>query len=123
MSIPSDNLRLVLIFVDQLRQVAVQAITNHHGFKLRNMGVVEGKEQLVDFLDRTAIDHYIVFSDNFGATAFEYTPKQIADGLEKAFQRVGGSSAASISLTVCSSSLKSNEGLEHTQAWFTAEEV
>src|ERR1019366_857985 len=132
MTIPNDNLRISLTFLDELKQVEVFAAINRFGPQLRIMGVVKGKKQLEDFLDKAGIDHYIICSgepltNTFRATAFEHSPKQIADDLEKNFQMADElelkllngdtltdaeqSFAVPMSLTVCSSSVRTREGL------------
>ena len=144
MAIPNDNLRIILIFLDELNQVEVLAAINRFGPQLRIMGVVKGKEQLEDFLDKAGIDHYIICSgepltNTFRATAFEHSPKQIADDLEKNFQMADElqlkilngdrltdaeqSFTVPMSLTICSSSVRTSEGLERVRAWFNTKRV
>ena len=145
MIIPNENLRITLIFLDELKQVDVRAATNHFGLQLqlRHMGILKGKEQLEDFLDKAGIDHYMIFSGNpldytFKATAFERSPKQIADALEKNFQTADElqlkilsepltvteqSFTVPMSLDVCSSSVRTDAGLERVRAWFNTEKV
>ena len=62
MTIPNDNPRISLTFLDELKQVEVFAAINRFGPQLRIMGVVKGKEQFEDFLDKAGIDHYIICS-------------------------------------------------------------
>jgi hypothetical protein len=108
------------------------------------MGVVKGKEQLEDFMGKAGIDHYIICSgepltNTFRATAFEHSPKQIADDLEKNFEMAGElqlkilngdmltaaehSFTVPMSLTVCSSSVRTDKGLERVRAWFNTRKV
>lgn len=107
------------------------------------MGVVRGKQQLQSFLEMAGIDHYIVsygepFASTFKSSTFEHSPKQIADDLEKAFQVVdelrikilegeklseGEHSHLTLlpkSLAVCSSSVRTDEGIERIRSWFRA---
>lgn len=51
MTVPNDNLRLVLISLNELKQVAVLAAANQFGAQLLSMGVVKGKQQLETFLE------------------------------------------------------------------------
>jgi hypothetical protein len=50
------------------------------------------------------------------ALAFERSPKLIVDDLERTFQMA----EAPKSLAVCSSSVKTDDGLKHIQIWFNA---
>jgi hypothetical protein len=141
MTIPSDNLRLVLISLNELKQVAVLAVANQCDPQLFSMGVVKGKEQLEAFLEMAGIDHYIIpygqpFENTFRSAAFEYGPKQIVNDLEKGFQaavelrvkKLGGEKLTEAedsqlrlsprSWSVFSSSMKSDEGMERIRAWF-----
>jgi hypothetical protein len=143
MTILNDNLRIILTFIDELKQVQVHAATTHSGLQLRNMGVVNGRGQLEDFLDKAGIDHYMIFSENppdytFKATAFERSPKQIADN-EKNFRmadeiqlkRLNGDTLTDaeqslivpMSLTVSSASVRADEGQDRVQAWFNTKNV
>ena len=141
MAIPKDNLRLIITFLDELKQVKVLATTDRPDSQLCIMGVVEGREQLQDLLVKAEIDHYLVcsgdpFTVSFRVTAFERSPKRMLEDLEKIFQR-----AAEIPLKilrgetltdeeksfetppylhVCSSLMKTNDGLKGIQAWFDA---
>ena len=144
MTIPNTNLRIVLTFVDELKEVEVRAATTHFGLQLRHMGVVNGKKQLVEFLDEAGIDHYMIFSENplddtFKVTAFERSPKQIADALEKNFRLADEiqlkilngdtlsdaeeSFTVPMSLTVCSCFVRTDEGQERVRAWFNSKKV
>ena len=78
-------------------------------------------------------------TNTFRGTAFEHSPKQIADDLEKNFQMADElqlkilngdtltdaeqSFTVPMSLTVCSSSVRTGEGLERVRAWFNAKRV
>jgi hypothetical protein len=142
MPIPNDSLRIHLIFLDELKQVEVLAATNPFDSPpLRMMGVVEGQGQVEDMLDRAGVDCYIICSGEpltptFKAAAFERSPKLIVEDLNKGFERaeelqrkiIGGgeltdqerSFRAPISLTVCASCVKTDQGLERVRAWFKA---
>lgn len=143
MTIPNDNLRLVLISLDELKQVVILAAANQFGPQLFSMGIVKGKEQLETFLGMAGIDRYIVsygepFATTFKSTAFEHSPKQIANDLEKAFQ-TGCELRAKMhneetltdeqqsqlrylpkSWSVYSSSVRTDEGIERIRSWFKA---
>jgi len=121
MAIPNDNLRLFLEFINGLNQVKVLAATNVDG-QLAIMGAVEGGEQLRQLLEAADIDHYIVssgdvFLGTFKATAYGKTPKAMVERLEKA---VRDAENLPDFLTVCSSTLKTREGLKLIQDWLKA---
>jgi hypothetical protein len=107
------------------------------------MGIVRGKEQLESFLEMAGIDRYIIsygepFVHTFRSTAFEHSPKQIANDLEKGFQTAdelririlrgetlseaehSHLSGLPKSWTVCSSSVTTDEGVERIRSWFKA---
>ncbi len=136
-TIASDSLRVFLTFLDELRQVNVLAATNKIGSQLSVMGAVQGKEQLRDLLDAAGVDHYIICSGELSTaifTAYEKSPELIVDGLEKEFKKAhelqlkilnGGtlteeerSFAVRPYLHVCSSSVKTDEGLKRIHSWF-----
>jgi len=144
MKIPNDRLRIFLTFPNELKLVKVLAATNRPYNQLRFMGVVEEKERLEDLLDEAGVDHYIICSgepltNNFRATAFENSPKQIADDLEEIFKTANELQLkilrgkvltdAELSFTVpkrvhlCSSSVTADEGLARIQTWFNAGKV
>jgi hypothetical protein len=140
MAIPTNNLRLFLTFVDDLKQVRVLAVTNRiGGSQLAFMGAVEGKDQLQQLLEAAGINHYIVSSGDilgvsFKSTAYEKTPKQIIDALDKEFQKghdlhmkiLDGkilsdeerSFTVRNSLHVGSSAVNTEDGLKRVQDWF-----
>jgi hypothetical protein len=141
MMIPSENLRLFLTFLDGLKRVQIFAATNQVGSRLRIMGVTEGEEQLQDLLGKVGIDHYIrctgdLLKRTLEVTAVERTPELIVRDLEKRFERADEvplkilqgsqltdeerSFTVPASLTVCASSMKTDEGLRRIQAWFNA---
>jgi hypothetical protein len=84
MSNPNDYLRLFLVSLNELKQVAILAAASDFGPQLSSMGIVKGKQQLEAFLMMAGIDCYIVsygepFATTFKSTTFEHTPKQIVD--------------------------------------------
>lgn len=137
---------MVLISLNELKEIVILAARNQFGPQLFSMGIVKGKEQLETFLEMAGIDHYIVsygepFATTFKSTAFEHSPKQIANGLEKGFQ-VGGELRAKMhngerlteeqqfqlrylpkSWSVCSSSVRTDAGIERIRSWFKANKV
>jgi hypothetical protein len=146
MTIPNDNLRLVFISLDELKLVAILAAANRFGLQLFSMEIVKGKEQLESFLDSAGIDRYIIsygepFATTFKSTAFEHSPTQIANDLEKGFQTadeirdkilrretVSEAEHTHLSLlprswSVCSSSVRAEEGIERIRSWFKANKV
>jgi hypothetical protein len=146
MTIPIDSLRLFLISLDELKQVAILAAVSDFGPQLSSMGIVKGKQQLESFLVTAGIDHYIVsygepFATTFKSAAFEHSPKQIVGALESGFRkahelrlklRKGETLTAEEqshlrflpkSWSVCSSSVKTNEGRDRVRSWFKANKV
>ena len=141
MTIQKDNLRLHLAFLDELKNVQVMGAVNHIGANMRKLGIAKGKSALEDLLAKAGIDHYIrcsgdIMLENFKATAFEKSPSEIVETLEKGFHRAdelqdkildGGiltdedrSFGVPTTLWVCSSSVKTDEGLKRIQDWFQA---
>jgi hypothetical protein len=147
MTIPNETtLRLVLISLTELKQVAILAAANRFGPQLFSMGIVKGKDQLESFLEMAGIDHYVIssgepFANTFKSTAFEHSPKQIVHDLEKGFQ-----TAAELRLKVrrgekltdpedsqlrlspkswivYSSSVRTDQGIKHIRESFNANKV
>ena len=139
MTIQTGNLRLHLTFFDELMHVQIIGAVNHMGASFRKMGFVAGKEPLLELLEKAGIDHYIIcsgdiFMGDFKAVAFEQSPKAIVETLQKGFRRAneleskildGGeltdeerSFAVPTTLWVCSSSVKTDEGLKRVSDWF-----
>ena len=146
MTIANDNLRLVLISLNELKQVAILAAANQFGPQLLSMGVVKGKEKLETFLEMAGIDRYIVsygepFATTFRSAAFDHSPKQIANDLDKGFQlaaelrlkmlrgeKLTDAEDSQLRLwprnwSVCSSSVRTDEGIERIREWFKANKV
>jgi hypothetical protein len=142
METPDDSLRLVLISLNELKQVAVLAAPEGFGLQLHSMGVVKGKEQLAAFLEMAEVDHYVVcygepFVTTFRSAPFAHDAQQIIAGLEKGIREAGelrqkiekGDAVseeervhlrlAPRTWTLWSSSLKSDEGMERVRAWFS----
>ena len=142
MTIPSNSLRLYLGFLNRLEQVQVTAATNVIGSNLRVLGVVEGKEELRDLLEKTGIDHYVISSGDltsgtFSSVAHAMTPAGIVDALDREFQKEDdilmrilecGSITEDekhfsprTSLTVCSACVKTEDGLATMKSWFSGQ--
>lgn len=142
MIIPNDNLRIFLTFLSELDKVQVSAATNGREPKLNIMGVVENKEQLLALLDVAGIDNWIIlsgepFTPGFRVTAHEHTPKQIIEVLEKGYRRAdelqlkilnGGklteeeqSFSMPFGIHLCSSFVKTHEGLRRIKDWFESQ--
>jgi hypothetical protein len=142
METPEDSLRLVLIALNELKQVAVLAAAEGFGMQLHSMGVVKGKEQLAAFLEMAEVDHYVVcygepFVTTFRSAPFGHDAQQIIAGLEKGFREaeelrgkiekdetVSEEERAQLRFAprvwmLWSSSLKSEEGMERVRAWFS----
>jgi hypothetical protein len=142
METPDDSFRLVLISLNELKQVAVLAAAKGFVPLLHSMGVVKGKEQLAAFLEMAEVDHYVVcygepFVTTFRSAPFAHDAQQIVAGLEKGFREaaevrrkiekgetVTEEERAQLRLgprawMLWSSSLKSEEGMERVRAWFS----
>lgn len=141
MGTPDDGLRLVLISLNEVKQVAVLAAAEEFAPQLLSMGVVKGKEQLEALLEMAAVDRYVVtygepFATTFRSSPFEHTPRQIIEGLEKGFREadellsrqkrgeaLSEEEQARLrfvprSWMVWSSALSSAEGIARVRAWF-----
>src|SRR5579859_5714515 len=86
-----NSARLFIQFIDELQVVKVLAATNDCGLAV--MGIVRGKEKLVDLLEEAGIDHYTLGGDSFGRPpslpiAYDITPKNMVKSLDEAFQTV-----------------------------------
>ena len=134
-----NNLRLYLDFRDELDLVKVVAGSNDWDQRIVFMGVVKGKERLVDLLNEAEIDHNTVGGDSFATPssvplAYEITPQEMVETLDEAFRTVHEtnlkilnneqpteeelSARKPISLRVFSSSTTVSEGLRRVQNWF-----
>src|SRR5205809_1044911 len=88
-----NNLCLYLNFLDELDLVKVLAGTADWEQRLAFMGVVKGKERLVDLLSIAGIDQHTLGGD--GSTippslpaAYERTPQELVKSLDEAFRTV-----------------------------------
>jgi hypothetical protein len=146
MTILSHGLRLFLVSLDELKQVAILAAATDFGPELSSMGIVKGKQQLESFLVMAGIDHYIVsygepFATTFKSAGFEHSAKQIVADIERGFQQADklrvrlrkGESLSSEEQTylrflpkswsVYSSSVTTQQGVERIRSWFKANKV
>lgn len=138
-AVSARNLRLYLTFVDGLKEIEIVAATNKTEPLLRPVGVVKGKQDLVDMMEAAAIDHYIVregdvLRSTYRKIAIPQSPKLIVDHLEKRFKKhedlplkiLEGhhltdeekSFAPPVDLEVCAGTLTTEEGLKRLDAWF-----
>jgi hypothetical protein len=136
-----DSLRLVLISLNELKQVAVLAAAEGFGSQLFSMGVVKGKEQLEALLETAGADHYVVsynepFASTFKASAFAHSAEQIVADLEKGFRAAKERSDglkrgetlddeeqarlrfAPRSWMVWASAVESSDGITRIRSWF-----
>jgi len=141
-----DSLRLVLIALNELKQVAVLAAAEEFAPELRSLGVVKGREQLETFLETAAVDHYVVtygqpFASTFRPAPIRHSWQQIIEDLEKGFREAGELRAklskretlsedelerlrfAPRSWMVWSSTLSSADGMARVRAWFAEKKV
>ena len=88
-----NNTRLHLGFYDELNQVKVLTTTNDIERRLVILGVVKGKEKLIDLFYLAGIDHYTVGGDPglippSLPTAYKLTPPKIVNTLDDGFRMV-----------------------------------
>jgi hypothetical protein len=142
MILPKDSLRIFLTFLSELDKVEVLAPVSGRESNLAIMGIVESKAQLLKLLDTVGIDHYIIcsgdpFTQGFRVTAYEHSPKQIVDDLEKGYRRAdelqlkilnGGkltedeqSFSMPFGVHLCSNTVKMDEGVRRIKDWFEAQ--
>ena len=134
-----NNLRLYLHFKDELDLVEVLAGTNDWDQRIAIMGIVYGKEQLIELLNEAGIDYFTVGGDagTIPATlplGCERTPQEMVKSLDEAFRTADGTTlkilnreqptaeelAAKkpVQVSVLSSSMTVSEGLSRVQNWF-----
>jgi hypothetical protein len=137
----TNKLRLFLSFMDELKRVRVDAVTNTVDSPVAIMGTIEGQDQLQRLLEAAGIDHYLlssgdVIKNTFSTTAHEITPKQIVGSLAKAFRKdhdlqmkiIEGKTLSDAeqeftvpkSFDVFSSTVSTDKGLQRVQDWFKA---
>lgn len=138
MIIPNENLRVRLEFLDGPRKVLVTATTDRT--RSRMVGIVE-LEQLHTLLNEAGVDHYIQYSGDLLASPYHFkivarpaSPQQIVESLRRSFQKSediemkildGGKLTDEelhfvppVHLTLCSSSVRAEEGIERIEGWF-----
>jgi hypothetical protein len=118
--ITNDNLRLFVMLEHGLEKVRILGAREFGDLAI--MGVAKGREQLQHVFEAGDIDHYIIcsgdpFIGNFKAEAFQKGPKSMVERLEKAIRE---SEKLPDYITVCSSTMRTNEGLEAIHEWFEA---
>ena len=134
-----NNLCLYLSFLNELDLVKVVAVTNDWDQRLVVMGGVKGKEELVDLLNETDIDHYTVGGDAGTIppslpVAYEISPQKMIQSLDEAIRTVDEtqikilrgeqpteeelSTRRPVSLRVFSSTTTVSDGLPRVQDWF-----
>jgi leucyl aminopeptidase len=137
----ANKLRLFLSFMDELKQVKVDAETNRVESRIAIMGVVRGERELENLFEVAGIDYYLtsfvdVVNNICSMTAHEMSPKQIVGGLAKAFQKdhdlqmkiLDGKTLTDEEMSftppksfdVFSSTVSTDEGLKRVQEWFKA---
>jgi hypothetical protein len=138
-----DSLRLVLVALNELKQVAVLAAADRFGLQLFSLGVVKGKDHLEALLEAAGVDHYAVaynqpFANTFRASVFEHSAKQVVAELEQGFraadelrlqwdkgEALKDEEQSQLRLLprtwmLWSSSVASDEGIERVRSWFKA---
>lgn len=118
--ITNDNLRLFVNLQHGLKRVRILAAREFGPLAI--MGVAEGTAQLQDVLEAADIDHYIIccgepLLGNGTVEAIEQSPKATVERLEKAIR---DAEKLPRFITLCSSTMRTNEGLEAVHAWFEA---
>ncbi len=137
----ANKLRLFLSFMDEFKQVKVDAVTNRIESRIAVMGVVKGEHELRELLEAAGIDHYLTsFVDAINnicsMTAHEMSPKQIVGSLAQTFRKdhdlqmkiLDGqvlsdeemSFTTPKSFDVSSSTVSTDAGLKRVQDWFKA---
>jgi hypothetical protein len=116
----NDNLRLFVGFQHGLEKVRI--LGARESGDLAIMGVAKGMDQLQHVLEAGDIDHYIIYSGDpfFGncrVEAVKQSPKSMVERLEKA---VRDAEKLPDFITVCSSTMRTHEGLEAIHEWFEA---
>ena len=141
---PKKNLRMFLSFPDGLNKVKVIAPRHPAGLELCNMGIVEGKENLLDLFETVGVDHFIMPSGGevFSLptfTVYEHSSKSIVKDLDKHFQTADEiplkilrgeqltedeeSFTRRISLHVGSSSVEGVDGVKRVHEWFESKKA
>jgi hypothetical protein len=134
-----NNLRLYLHFKDELDLVEVSAGTNDWDQRIAIMGIVQGKEQLIELLNEAGIDYFTVGGDAGTVPetlplGYERTPQEMVKSLGEAFRTVDETklkilnreqptaeelaTKKPIQVSALSSSTTVSEGLSHVQKWF-----
>jgi len=137
----ANRLRLFLTFMDELKRVRVDAVTNAVESPIAIMGTIEGQDQLQKLLEAAGIDHYLtpfvdVVNNICFTKAYELSPKQIVGSLARAFHKdhdlqmkiLDGQTLTDEetaftppkSFDVFSSTVSTDEGLKRVQDWFKA---
>lgn len=143
MTFPTNNLVIVLTFVESLDLVSVEVRTEDVAHRLQKMGFLKGKDRLKHLLEAAEIDNKLDFSEETNHSgqmpilvpdprAIACSPRQMVDQLERRFQEelefdleiLSGEPARQEipnpphSWTVYSSSLTGAEGLDRVKSWF-----
>src|SRR6266566_4783394 len=118
--ITHDNLRLFVMLDHGLKQARI--LGARESGSLAIMGVTEGKDQLQHVLEAGDIDHYLIcsgdpFLGSFKVEYFRKSPKSMVERLEKAIRE---SEKLPDYITVCSSTMRADEGLRSIHRWFEA---
>jgi hypothetical protein len=116
----NDNLRLFVTLEQGLKQVRILGARGNGDLAI--MGAAKGADQLQLVLEAGDIDHYIIcsgdpFLGSFKAEAFKKSPKAMVERLEKA---VRDAEELPPYITVCSSTMRADEGLKAIHEWFEA---
>lgn len=87
---PQRNLRMFFSFPDRLNRVKVIAPRHPAGLELCIMGVVKGREDLLELLETVAVNHFIVCSGDLLLrpifSAYERSARSIVQDLDRHFQ-------------------------------------
>ncbi len=142
-TIPNENLRVRLEFLDGLHGILVTATTDRT--RSRMVGIVKGAERLQALLAAADIDHYLHYSGDLLASPYHLksvatpaNPRQIVERLQRSFQKnddiemkiLSGDSGKltdeerhfvpPVHLTLCSSSVRAEEGIKRIEVWFSS---
>jgi hypothetical protein len=88
----TESLQLSLVFCNELERIKILASNPNVDVRVSVMGMVSGKEQLLNLLAEANADHYIFFNGDIlaaqpQAVAVARNPQGVVEDLEATFQR------------------------------------
>ena len=140
MAFPQDrSLEICIEFRDELKGIRIQVVSNDPDFWLHNIGTIDGKDLLLEFLETARIDCVIKQGEREFTRVIEmWNPKRIVAGVENGFttcHKITNKILSGEKLTeedrhtqppqcvhLGSSLLTPEDGLKLAQEWFHARE-